>query len=189
MYITGGVNESASYTSPVTCFAYAWLTLAERFASIGQQSNVTSSLDCHRQLALVAGTRAGLAAWANLAVVRDEAAQRIHQFIVDHGIFIRAELALAGAAEKAPSAHTTLLFRVNWLITHRRTPLFVLLRKQELFRILVAIKLGSRTAIAPLVEHDHFTGYDLGRNVLVAFLIFPMAGLQAAFDINQAIFG
>lgn len=65
---------------------------------------MTGAFDGSRQLTLMLGARAGLAPWANFAIIGDEAAQTLGLFVIDHRVFIGAELALPGSGEKAPAA-------------------------------------------------------------------------------------
>lgn len=63
---------------------------------------MAGALDFLRQLALVLGARAGLAARADLALFGDEAAQQLGVFVVDVCAFFNAELANLGARYVPP---------------------------------------------------------------------------------------
>jgi hypothetical protein len=66
---------------------------------------------------LVPGTSASLAAWADLAIFGNEAAQQVDLFIVYFQIFICAELADFWAGDVASSS-TRLLIIHYIIITH-----------------------------------------------------------------------
>ena len=61
------------------------------FASKRQQGDVTGTLDGGGHLALVPGTCTGLAAWTDLAIIRDIALEKFYVFIVYDLLFIRAK--------------------------------------------------------------------------------------------------
>jgi len=63
---------------------------------------MTSAFDRGRQLTLVFGAGAGLAAWADFAIFGYEAAQKIGLFIVDYSIFVSTELANLRSGNIAP---------------------------------------------------------------------------------------
>jgi hypothetical protein len=58
--------------------------LTQRFTTILDQGQMAGSLDGTRQLTLVFGAGTSLSAWADLAILGDEAAQHIYQLIVNH---------------------------------------------------------------------------------------------------------
>ncbi len=63
---------------------------------------MAGALDFLRQLALVFGARAGLAARTNLTLFGDEAAQQFGVFIIDDCALFHAELANLGARYVSP---------------------------------------------------------------------------------------
>lgn len=82
---------------------------------------MTGTFDGSRQLTLMLGARTGLAPRANFAIIGHEAAQALGLFVIDHRVFIGAELALSRPGEKSPAAGWC--FVAAWLIAHFGTPL------------------------------------------------------------------
>jgi hypothetical protein len=95
--------------------------LAENFAVEGEQSDMAGALDGDRQLALVSGAGACLAARADFAIVGHIAAQHFDLFVVDRCTFVGAELTLTWASEKTGPSALGVIF-VNRLVTHKYTP-------------------------------------------------------------------
>jgi hypothetical protein len=88
--------------------------LAEIFSglcNVGQQGQVASTLDSNRQLALVTGASACLAAWSDFAFFGYKPAEDINLCVIDRNILICTELANLGARYVAPSAR--LLFHIH----------------------------------------------------------------------------
>jgi hypothetical protein len=69
----------------------------------GQKRDMSSSLDCDSQAALMLGASAGLTTRAYLAPIADTTLQQREILIVDNGCIFRAELANFAAAGKTPS--------------------------------------------------------------------------------------
>lgn len=69
----------------------------------GQKGDVSRSLDCDSQPALMLGARTGLATRANLAPVTDVTLQDSQVLVVDDGCIFTAELTNFSAAGKTPS--------------------------------------------------------------------------------------
>jgi hypothetical protein len=64
---------------------------------------VAGAFDGFGHLALMAGTRPGLAAGADLSAVRDQTAEHVHVLIIDRLVFLGTKLANADAAWSATS--------------------------------------------------------------------------------------
>jgi hypothetical protein len=83
---------------------------------------MAGALDGDRQCALMFGASTGLSARSDLAVIGDVTAQHFNLLVIDGGILVRAELALAWASEKPPLTWAALAFIIKSLIAHVLTP-------------------------------------------------------------------
>ncbi len=99
-------------------------------ASEGQERNMAGAFDGARQFALVFGAYTGLAARANLALVRHIAAQHIDLLVIDPGILICTEGAFAWARKETSASSLVIISR--WLIAHLQNSLLVLTQPANL---------------------------------------------------------
>jgi hypothetical protein len=76
-------------------------SLVERSTDEGKQGDLACLLDCGCDNALVAGAGAGLAAWADLSILGDVAAEQVRLFVIDCQGFICTELAGFGLCKEA----------------------------------------------------------------------------------------
>jgi hypothetical protein len=88
----------------LTKVPYTNLARALGFGHEWQQGQVTGSLDCHCQLALVLGARSGLPPRANLATVGQKAPQGIGPLVVDVCDFLFAEKTCLATLRETPPA-------------------------------------------------------------------------------------
>ena len=95
--------------------------LAQDFPRVGEQGDMPGALDGARQLTLVLGARAGLAARPDLSVLRNIAPQDFSLLVIDVCVLICAELALAWVREETARA-ASLAFILKILVTHSLTP-------------------------------------------------------------------
>lgn len=95
--------------------------LAQDFPRVGEQGDMAGALDSPRQLALVLGACAGLAAWADLSILRYIPPQDFSLLVIDVCVLVCAELALARVGEKTARA-AGLTFILIILVTHSLTP-------------------------------------------------------------------
>jgi hypothetical protein len=58
---------------------------------VRQECHLTSTLQGNRQLMLVLRAVTRLPSWLNLCAIRDEAAEPIHLFVINHAALITAE--------------------------------------------------------------------------------------------------
>ncbi len=79
-------------------------SLFEGFPYEGEQGNLTCLLDGGSYHTLMAGARAGLAAWADLAIFRDIAAEQVCLLIVNGQGLICTELTKFGLRKEAAVA-------------------------------------------------------------------------------------
>src|SRR4051812_16810900 len=56
------------------------------------------------------------------------------------------------------------------------------------FHSFLVVDGGMRRSVGSFVEHDKVIAYDFGGKLLIAFLVFPAAGSEPAFDIDKASF-
>jgi len=77
------------------------------FARKRQQGNMTGPFDGSGYFTLMLCACTGLAAWTNLAVIRDIAFEKLYVFIVNDLLFIRAKLTELWAGVKATSTAST----------------------------------------------------------------------------------
>ena len=82
--------------------------LFEGSAYKGEQGNLTSLLDRRSHHALMTGARAGLAAWADLAIFCDVASKQVCLLVVNGQRFVCAELTKFGLGKEAAFAATFL---------------------------------------------------------------------------------
>ncbi len=70
---------------------------------------MAGAFDRDSQLALVAGTCTGLAAWADFALVGDISAQQLDVLVVDNSIFLTTKLAFLWPGKKPATTLTFIL--------------------------------------------------------------------------------
>jgi hypothetical protein len=108
----------------ITCFdTEKVLTFVVKSATgVGKQRNVAGTLNGPSQLALMSGACAGLAAWSDLAIIRDKSAQDIRQFVINGHMLISTELADFGTGIIAPFL-SLIHFIVHGIIHRIFTPI------------------------------------------------------------------
>ena len=91
--------------------------IVQSVSNVGQQSNLTGTLDGGGQVALMSGAGAGGTAGQNLATLGQETAKLCSVLVIDAGHFVHAEsaylLALAGTNTLFVSHGIYLLVRVE----------------------------------------------------------------------------
>ncbi len=89
----------------------------------GQKGDVSRSLDCDSQSALMLGAGTGLATWAYLAPVTNTTLQERKVLVVDIGCIFSAELANFATAGKTPAsasiiAHAYALLKLSLFLSY-----------------------------------------------------------------------
>jgi hypothetical protein len=163
---------------------------------------MAGALDGDSEATLMPGAGTGLAAGLDTAVFGDVAAQHVELLIVYSFHFFGAEIAYTGLAliTTRPvlivaAAHSVAVSISISVVCHYQSP------NKDVLRIAYCvskiIQYGIRNTkydlcfavpISVIGEGDHFVGDDFGAEMDFTEVVFPTAGLQAAFDIDLLVF-